>query len=52
MPFLLGVFVARCAFSEEYNNFTKFLVEILAYGVVLYVLIIIIFKIKMKSDRK
>lgn len=52
LPFRPGVVVARCAFSGDYHDFTKFLVEILGYGVVLYVLAIIIFRIKMKSDQK
>lgn len=52
LPFRPGVVVARCAFAGQYSDFIKFLVEILVYGVVLYVLAIIIFRIKMKSDRK
>lgn len=52
LPFRPGVVVARCAFSGNYDNFFKFMVEILIYAVVLYVLAIIIFNNKMKSDKK
>lgn len=52
LPFLPGVSVARSTFLGDYNNFLKFLVEILVYGVVLYFLAIIIFRRKMKSDQK
>lgn len=52
LPFRAGVVVARSAFMRNYDNIFKFLVEILVYAVVLYVLAIIVFNRKMKSDRK
>lgn len=52
LPFRPGVVVARGAFTRNYDNILKFLVEILVYAVVLYVLAIIVFNRKMKSDRK
>lgn len=52
LPFRPGVVVARCAFSGKNEDFSKFMVEILVYAVVLYVLAIITFNKKMKSDKK
>lgn len=52
LPFRPGVVVAREAFSGKYDDFSKFMVEIIVYAVVLYVLAIITFNKKMKSDKK
>lgn len=52
LPFYMWVKAARFAFTQKFDNIFKVLLEIIVYGVVLYLLSVMAFKIKMKSDQK
>lgn len=52
LPFYQGVNVSRMAISGEYSEILKPLIIVILYAIVIYILSIILFRKKMKSDLK